>query len=136
MLPTLEINDRLLVNKFVYRFQEPQRKDIILFDLSEDQLQSESTFIKRIIGLPGENLEVKAGRVYVNNQPLQEDDYIAERPLYNWGSEQIPANSYFILGDNRNNSYDSHYWGFLPKDRIIGKATKIFWPPNRIGVIE
>ena len=83
-----------------------------------------------MIGLPGETVEVKRGQVYINGQPLQED-YIAEAPQYQWGPVKIPARHYVVLGDNRNNSYDSHYWGFVPRELIIGKAISIYWPPER-----
>ena len=137
MKPTLQINDRLIVDKLGYRFKPPQRRDIIVFKPTETLKQENfhEAFIKRIIGLPGENLEVKAGKVYINGQPLQED-YLSEPPQYQYGPMRVPPNSYFVLGDNRNNSYDSYYWGFLPQDLIIGKATKIFWPPTRSGVIQ
>ncbi|MGL5508374.1 MAG: signal peptidase I, partial [Microcoleaceae cyanobacterium] len=88
-----------------------------------------------IIGLPGDIVEVKESKVYVNNQVLPED-YIAEHPNYNWGPERIPPDQYLVLGDNRNNSYDSHYWGFVPRENIIGKAVVRFWPPNRLGEVD
>jgi signal peptidase I len=137
MMPTLQINDRLVVDKLGYRFKLPQRGDIIVFNPTAtlEQQNFKDAFIKRIVGLPGETLEVKAGKVYINGQPLPED-YISEPPKYNYGPTKIPPNSYFVLGDNRNNSFDSHYWGFVPQDRIIGRATKIFWPPARSGAIK
>jgi signal peptidase I len=137
MMPTLQINDRLVVDKLGYRFKLPQRKDIIVFNATArlEQQNFKDAFIKRIIGLPGETVEVKAGKVYINGQPLPED-YISEPPQYEYGPTKIPPNSYFVLGDNRNNSYDSHYWGFVPQDRIIGRATNIYWPPARSGVIK
>lgn len=137
MTPTLQLNDRLIIDKLVYHFAMPKRGDIIIFNptarMKEDNFQD--PFIKRIIGLPEETIEVKNGQVYINNQPLEEN-YIAEAPEYEYGPSKIPSNSYFVLGDNRNNSYDSHYWGFVPKDLIIGKATKIYWPPKRSGIIK
>jgi signal peptidase I len=137
MIPTLQINDRFIVNKLEYRFKNPQRKDIIVFNPTET-LQKQNyheAFIKRIVGLPGENLEIKAGKVYINARPLQED-YIFEPPKYQSVLIKIPSDSYFVLGDNRNNSFDSHIWGFVPRDRIIGKATKIFLPYQRSGIIK
>jgi signal peptidase I len=137
MLPTLQVNDRFIVDKLGYRFKLPQRRDIVVFSptatLEKENIRD--AFIKRIIGLPGENLEVKAGKVYINGQPLHED-YISDPPQYHYGSIKVPPNSYFVLGDNRNNSYDSHYWGFVSQDHIIGRATKIFWPLKRSGVIK
>lgn len=136
MLPTLQINDRLIVDKLSYKFQDPQRGDIVVFSPTEVlSKQYKDAFIKRIIGLPGDRVEVKNGRVYVNNQPLQEE-YIAEPPQYNWGPEIVPQGQYLVLGDNRNNSYDSHFWGFVPRGNIIGRAIVRFWPPDRVGEIN
>ncbi len=136
MLPTLEINDRLIIDKLGYRFQDPRRGDIVVFSPTE-QLRTQYTeaFIKRIIGLPGETLEVRDGVVFVNGQALKEK-YIAEEPQYTWGPETIPEDHFLVLGDNRNNSFDSHYWGFVPRDHIIGRAVVRFWPPNRIGGVD
>ncbi|QIZ70219.1 signal peptidase I [Oxynema aestuarii] len=137
MLPTLQINDRLIVDKLVYRFKEPQRGDIIVFSPTEalQRQNFKDAFIKRVIGLPGETIEVKGGRVYVNDRPLRES-YIEDRPNYQYGPVTVPEDSYLVLGDNRNNSYDSHYWGFVPQDRIIGRAAVRFWPPNRLGGLD
>ncbi|WP_338022400.1 signal peptidase I [Argonema antarcticum] len=137
MLPTLQINDRLLIDKLIYRFQKPQRGDIVVFSPTDTLIQQnlKDAFIKRIIGLPGEKVEVKGEKVYINDQPLQEN-YIAEAPDYQYGPVTVPPNSYFVLGDDRNNSYDSHYWGFVPRELIIGKATKRYWPPDRIGSLK
>ena len=137
MLPTLQINDRLIIDKWSYRFQSPKRGDIVVFSPTETLKQQnfKDAFIKRVIGLPGDKVEVKESKVYVNNQPLQEN-YIEDAPNYQFGPVTVPPNSYLVLGDNRNNSYDSHYWGFVPRQNIIGKATKRFWPPDRIGAIQ
>ncbi|WP_324293509.1 MULTISPECIES: signal peptidase I [Moorena] len=137
MLPTLQINDRLIINKWSYSFQEIQRKDIVVF-LPTEKLKEQNfkdAFISRIIGLPGDKIEVNGGKVYVNNQPLEEN-YIEEPPQYSWGPVTVPPDSYTVLGDNRNNSYDSHHWGFVPRENIIGKATKRFWPLDRAGAIK
>jgi signal peptidase I len=88
-----------------------------------------------VIGLPGEKIEVKNGTVFVNGQPLAEK-YIEEEPQYDYGPVEVPTNQYLVLGDNRNNSYDSHYWGFVPRDNLIGKAAVRFWPPNRLGSLD
>ena len=134
MRPTLEVNDRLIVEKISYRFREPIRGDVIVFNPTES-LEAENfkdAFIKRIIGLPGETVEVKAGKVYVDGEKISEE-YIFEAPNYNYGPSRIPENEYLVLGDNRNNSYDSHYWGFVPKNKIVGKAFVRFWPFDRLG---
>lgn len=136
MLPTLQINDKLIIDKLSYKFQEPQRGDVVVFNPTEElRKQYKDAFIKRIVALPGETVEVSNGRVYINDQPLNED-YIAEPPNYQWGPETVPLNHYLVLGDNRNNSYDSHYWGFLPRENIIGRAIVRFWPPNRLGELH
>lgn len=136
MLPTLQINDRLIVDKISYKFQDPQRGDIVVFSPTEVlSKQYKDAFIKRIIGLPGDKVEVKNAKVFVNDRPLQEN-YIAEPPQYHWGPAIIPVNQYLVLGDNRNNSYDSHFWGFVPRHNIIGRAVVRFWPPERIGELN
>jgi len=137
MEPTLLINDRLIVDKISYDFEKPQRGDIVVFNPTE-ALRRENfhdAFIKRVIGLPGDKVEVKGGRVYVNNCPLQEN-YIAAKPDYHFGPVTVAPNSYLVLGDNRNNSYDSHYWGFVPRHDIVGRAVVRFWPVNRVGVLD
>jgi signal peptidase I len=136
MLPTLQINDRLIVDKVGYHFRDPQRGDVVVFSPTDalQRQQFHDAFIKRVIGLPGEKVEVKGGRVFINDQPLREN-YVADAPQYQYGPVVVPANSYLVLGDNRNNSYDSHYWGFVPRNKIIGRAVVRFWPPNRIGEI-
>ncbi len=136
MLPTLEINDRLIIDKLGYKFTDPKRGDVVVFSPT-DQLkqQYKDAFIKRIIGLPGETVEVNNGQVIIDGDVLSEE-YIAEAPQYNWGPETVPENSYLVLGDNRNNSYDSHYWGFVPHNHIIGRAVVRFWPLGRLGGVN
>ena len=137
MLPTLEVNDRLIVEKVGYHFNSPKRGDVVVFaptDALREQ-QFKDAFIKRVIGLPGDIVEVREGTVFINDAPLPES-YIYEPPDYDYGPAVVPEESYLVLGDNRNNSYDSHYWGFVPRDRIIGKALVRFWPPTRIGSLD
>ncbi len=138
MEPTLQINDRLVVEKISYYFNPPERGDIVVFWPPESLTppgQRRDAFIKRIIGLPGDVVEVRDGRVLVNGDPLEED-YIKAPPDYEWGPEEVSQGAYLVLGDNRNSSYDSHSWGFVPAENLIGKAMVRFWPPSRIGWLD
>ncbi|MGB3536296.1 MAG: signal peptidase I [Microcoleaceae cyanobacterium] len=136
MLPTLEINDRLIIDKLGYKFSDPQRGDVVVFSPTDAlKQQYKDAFIKRIIGLPGETVEVNNGRVIVDGETIAEN-YIAEEPQYDWGPQTVPENSYLVLGDNRNNSFDSHSWGFVPYDNIIGRAVVRFWPLDRLGGLD
>ena len=137
MLPTLEIGDRLLVDKVVFKFRGLERKDIIVF-APPPEARSEAVnndLIKRIVGLPGDTVEVRDRQVLVNGKPLDEP-YIAEEPNYTYGPVTVPEGSLFMMGDNRNNSFDSHAWGFLPKENVKGRAFFRFWPPGRLGLID
>ncbi|MBW4623909.1 MAG: signal peptidase I [Cyanosarcina radialis HA8281-LM2] len=137
MLPTLQIDDRIVLDRTAYQKQSPQRGDIVIFQpterLRKENFKDVST--KRIIGLPGETLEVKNGIVYINSKPLKEN-YIQEPPRYQQSPIKIPPNSYFVLGDNRNNSYDSHIWGFVPRDLILGKVVWRVYPLERAGSLS
>lgn len=142
MLPTLQVGDRLIVEKISFHFHPPKLGDIIVFEPPkplQKQLQlqgyaQDQAFIKRVIGESGQVVSVQKGQVYINQKPLEEN-YIAEPPEYQLGSQQVPENQLFVMGDNRNNSNDSHVWGFLPKQNIIGRAFFRFWPLNRIGFV-
>jgi signal peptidase I len=138
MLPTLHQGDRLVVEKVSYRFHPPHRRDIVVFNPPE-QLQlrgyaKDQAFIKRVIGEPTDKLNIAQGKVYINEQPLQEG-YIAEPPAYTFSSKLVPEGKFFVMGDNRNDSNDSHVWGFLPQNNIIGRASFRFWPLDRIGFL-
>lgn len=134
MEPTLQINDRLLINKLDYQFQSPKRGDIVVFNATDALVRQnfKDAFIKRVVGEPGDKIEIHEGTVFVNGQALKES-YIAQKPNYRFGPVTVPKGQYFVLGDNRNNSYDSHYWGFVPRKNIIGKATKRYFPFDRAG---
>lgn len=128
MEPNLEDGQRLLVNKVVYDLRQPQRGEVIVF---QPPTGRSVDFIKRIIGLPGDTVEIKDGAVYINDSAIDEP-YIKAAPSYTMAKEKIPDGEYFVLGDNRNNSNDSHSWGPLPEQNIIGKAWLSIWPPGSI----
>ncbi len=137
MQPTLQIDDRLIIDKVSYHFQTPKRGDIVVFSPTKI-LQIEhfkDDFIKRVIGIPGDKIEVKQGKVYRNDRALVEN-YIKEIPQYQYGPIVVPDDRYLVLGDNRNNSYDSHYWGFVPRQNFIGKASVRYWPLDRIDLLD
>jgi len=125
MIPTIEIGDRVLVNKLAYRFRLPERGEIVIFDPPEGI--GKLPFLKRVIGLPGDTVEVRDGNVYVNGSVLKVEE--AEDTNYEYGPEEVPKGYIFVLGDNRNNSFDSHCWGFVPLKNLIGEGVLVFWPP-------
>ena len=131
MNPSLENGEYILVNKLAYKLGAPSRGDIIVFSYPRDPSQD---LIKRVIGLPGDTVMVENGRVLVNGLQLEEP-YIASAPFYN-GTWQVEAGSLFVLGDNRNESKDSHEWGLLPMENVIGKAVVIYWPPPKWEIIN
>ena len=128
MEPNLEDGQRLLVNKVLYQLREPQRGEIIVF---HQQNGGRIDLIKRIIALPGDTVEIKEGAVYINDSAIDEP-YIKAAPSYTMTKEEIPEGEYFVLGDNRNNSNDSHRWGTLAQENIIGKGWLSIWPPGSI----
>jgi len=132
MEPGLQDEQLFLINKVAYHFYEPERGDIIIFRPPNNQKSSH--FIKRIIALPGDIVEVKKRAVYVNGSKLDEP-YIKELPKYVLARRKIPENNYFVLGDNRNNANDSHNGWTVPRQNIIGKAWLSVWPPARWGLI-
>jgi len=133
MEPTLQEGDRIIVSKLNYYFQEPERGDIVVFKYPLDQ---ERNFVKRLIGKENEIVALKGSRLYINGEPVPEDYLPAGLRFGDYGPEEVPENSYLMLGDNRNNSEDSRVWGFLPRDLIIGKAVLIYWPLDRIRIIN
>lgn len=131
MEPTLANDQFLVVNKLGYRLYEPQRGDIIVF---QERAVGDRKLIKRVIGLPGEVVEIRSGQVFVNDLPLDEP-YITDPGTSTQSPTPVPEGHYFVLGDHRTNSSDSRNWGTLPEDRILGKAWISYWPPGLWGVI-
>ncbi len=125
MNPTLQNGEYVLVSRLAYKTGAPERGDIIVFSFPMDERQD---LIKRVIGLPGETITIQDGAVFVNGRKLQEP-YIAQPPAYS-GEWIIGEGQLFVLGDNRNDSKDSHQWGLLPIENVIGKALLIYWPPS------
>jgi signal peptidase I len=143
MVPTLQVNDRILINKLLYQFDAPQRGDIIVFTATQalQDMNYKEDFIKRIIGIPGDTVQVIKDRVSINGQTINES-YIntseQEKGVFgpDWGPTLVPANSYLVLGDNRAESADSRFWGFVPRENIIGKAVNRYFPFNRAGSVN
>ncbi|NLM41622.1 MAG: signal peptidase I [Firmicutes bacterium] len=133
MLPTLHHGERLLVDKISYRFIEPSRGEIIVF---KNPSNPSEQFVKRVIGLPGDKVAISQGVVYINDQPIEED-YILAPPRIGFAPQIVPEGTYFVLGDNRNNSEDSRFSrvGFLPKELIIGRAIWRYWPLSKISLM-
>jgi signal peptidase I len=130
MAPTLEDQDRLIVNKVAYRLHDPQVGDIVMLLYPEDP---EKSFVKRIVAEPGDTIQSREGRVFRNDVPLP-DDFIPEdyRMPDNWGPDVIPQGYYYVMGDHRNNSSDSRSWGRVPKKYIIGKVQLRWWPISSV----
>ncbi len=137
MEETLQHGERLIVNKLVYRFSEPDRGEIVVFT---PQGAEDNRYIKRIIGLPGDTVYIQEGEVFVNGEPLEED-YIKEemREVGESGPFEVPEDSYFVLGDNRNHSADSRFpnlVGYVDRDNIHGRALWVFWPPTEMRLVD
>lgn len=131
MMPTLQDGEFVLVNKLAYRAGLPMRGDIVVF---RSTTVTDLDLIKRVIGLPGDKINIRGGTLTVNGQILNEP-YINAAPAYS-GEWRVPADYLFVLGDNRNDSSDSHAWGFLPMQNVIGKAMLIYWPPPEWAMID
>lgn len=129
MEPTLEVGDRLLVEKLSYRVHPPQRNDLVVFK-APPQLKAQNLYddlIKRVVGLPGDVVQIYDGQTFINGEVIAEP-YVKEKPAYNYGPVTVPQHQYFVLGDNRNHSYDSHLWGFVSEQNIIGRTLLRVYP--------
>lgn len=142
MRPVLVEGDRIFVDKITYRFREPKRGDIVVFKYPLDRKKD---FVKRLVGLSGETLEIREGQVFINGEKLSRPVSFAGRFYYNredWHYGQrgqaveIPAGHLFVLGDNSAQSSDSRNWGFVPRKDVIGRAVLIWWPPQRIRLLR
>lgn len=131
MEPTVRPGQFILVNKLAYRLGEFKRGDVIIFHYPRNPHED---YIKRVVGLPGETVTIRDGRVYINGQPLDEP-YISAPPQYD-GEWVVPDDQVFVLGDNRNQSSDSHSWGFVPRNLVVGRALVVYWPLNDIKLLN
>jgi signal peptidase I len=125
---TVMTKDRVFANRLSYLFSNPQRGDIVVFPFPDDESVN---YLKRIIGLPGDTVEIKDGKVYINNSKESlKEDYLKEKPTGSYGPYKVPADSYFMMGDNRNISLDSRFWNhpFVKKDKILGKVVLRYYP--------
>ncbi len=132
MEKTIMTGDRFFGNRLAYLFNDPERFDIVVFKYPDDESQ---LFVKRVIGLPGETVEIKEGKVYINGSDTPLDDsFTPETPMGNYGPYVVPEGSYFMLGDNRNHSGDSRFWKqpYVEKDKIVGKAILRYFPGIKI----
>ncbi len=141
MIPTLKIKDRLLVNKFIYRFREPKRAELVVFRSPKGDKKD---YVKRCIGLPGETIEIRKGMVYINGELAVIPGATIQRDYSYFGPITLPENAYFMLGDNRSNSYDSRFWeqdasigrSYVPEKDLLGKAFFTFWPLSRMRILR
>ncbi len=131
MVPTLRVGDRVLVNKFIYRFAEPARGDVVVFESVEG---GNEDLIKRVVGVPGDEISVRGGKLLVNGEPQREPYVNKKYPDRSFSAPTtVQENHVFVMGDNRANSRDSRYFGTVPEKKIEGEAFLRFWPPDRIG---
>jgi len=134
MLPTIQLDDRVIVDKFFFKhFDHISPGDIIVFHPPPSAHATED-FIKRVVGLPGDTLEIRNHTTYVNGQALNEP-YVTDKSKNDFGPVVVPADSVFVMGDNRNNSDDSRVWGFLPMQNITGRSLFRYWPLDQIGAL-
>lgn len=131
MVPTFQDGEFVIVEKVSYRFSEPKHGDIVVFHFPRDP---EQEYIKRVIGLPGDQISIRQGQVYLNGELLSEP-YVASAPRYEL-EYHVPDGELFVLGDNRNNSSDSHDWGTVPLDFVVGRAVFVYWPLTEAGIVQ
>ncbi|MBU0672438.1 MAG: signal peptidase I [Candidatus Margulisbacteria bacterium] len=134
MEPTLDIQDRIVVNKVAYHFRQPRRQEIMVFRQVAAEGEPKRDLIKRVMGMPGETFEVRDGVIYINTKAVKET-HPMNSDFSSFGPVKIPNDAYFVMGDNRPASADSRYWGFLPKKNLIGPAFIRIWPISKFGLI-
>jgi len=135
---TARFSDRVLANRFIYHLRDPHRGEMIVFDVptaAEAECGTGGVFVKRIVGLPGDVWQERGGYVFINGKKLKEP-YVEKdrRDIQSWPARKIPADNYFMMGDNRKSSCDSRRWGTVPRGNIIGNVVGIYWPPSRISI--
>ncbi|ODT79101.1 signal peptidase I [bacterium SCN 62-11] len=135
MIPTLEIKDYILVNELQYRFTKPARGDVAVFHPPATYHGNKEDLIKRVVGIEGDTISVKGGQLYRNGVKVEEP-FIKEPIREDFAEIRVGAGRCFMMGDNRNDSFDSRFWGDVPYDHYVGKAEFIFWPPQRAGRIR
>jgi signal peptidase I len=134
MMPWLTDQERIFVNKFVYRFGDIQRGDIVVFWFP---MEPSKSYIKRVVGLPGDTVEIMEGALHVNGERVEEPYVPPEyRDHVSWPATKVEPGHYYVLGDHRNASNDSRSWGTVPRERIYGKAVFVYWPPEKFGVLR
>lgn len=134
MVPTIKVGDRVIVEKFYFKYFDHIRPGDIIVFRPPPEAHSTKDFIKRVVGLPGDKIEIKNRITYINDKPLYEP-YITDQSKNNYGPVVVPKNSVFVMGDNRNNSDDSRVWGFLPMQNITARTLFRYWPLSHIGVL-
>jgi signal peptidase I len=129
-------SDRVLANRFIYHFRDPERGDIVVFETPPEALArcgAGGTFVKRLIGLPGDRLAQRNGVLRVNGRPLEENYVNGGGPGSDFGPVRVRPDHYFMMGDNRSQSCDSREWGAVPRENLVGPVFAVYWPPQRIG---